>query len=180
MRRFLARLAEFGCVLPALLAAPAAFAQYAEAEVKAAFVFNAAKFAEWPAERLPAGAPLRLCVLGTPGGPGTFGAALLALEGKTVQGRTLEVRAGALLPQLQPCHLLVMMPDAPAPRQVLAEALGTVTFGDSDGFIDAGGIIGITVAERRVRFDVNLEAARRGGIHLSAQLLRLARQVKGQ
>jgi hypothetical protein len=179
MRLLLDHLARAGCVLLALLPA-AAFAQYAEAEVKAAFVFNVAKFAEWPAEILPPGAPLRLCVLGMPGGPGTFGAALLALEGKTVQGRKLEVRAGAPLAPLRPCHLLVLTPDAPEARRVLAGEQGTLTLGDGDGFIDAGGIIGITVAERRVRFDVNLEVARRGGIHLSAQLLRLARQVKGQ
>ncbi|RLJ68137.1 YfiR family protein [Sulfurisoma sediminicola] len=174
------RLTHLGSVLLALLSAPAAFAQYAEAEVKAAFIFNVAKFAEWPAELLPAGAPLRLCVLGTPGGSGTLGTALLELEGKTLQGRKLEVRSGTTLPLLRPCHLLVLMPDAPEPRRALAEAQGALTFGDSDGFIDAGGIIGIAVAERRVRFDVNLEAARRGGIRLSAQLLRLARQVKGQ
>jgi hypothetical protein len=177
VRRLLAYLAT---VLLALLTAPATFAQYAEAEVKAAFVFNVAKFAEWPAERLPAGAPLRLCVLGTPGGPGSFGDALLALEGKTVHGRVLEVRAGTTLAPLRPCHLLVLVPDAPEARRALAEAQGTLTFGDGDGFIDAGGMIGIAVAERRVRFDVNLEAARRGDIRLSAQLLRLARQVKGQ
>jgi hypothetical protein len=172
MRRCLAPLGSF---LLALLAAPAAFAQYAEAEVKAAFVFNVAKFAEWPAEVLPAGAPLRLCVLGT---PDALGAALLGLEGKTLQGRVLEVRSGATLPPLRPCHLLVLMPDAPTPRRVLAEVQGTLTLGDSDGFIDAGGMIGLVVAERRVRFDVNLEAARRGGIRLPAQLLRLARQVR--
>lgn len=179
MRLLLDHLARAGCALLALLPA-AAFAQYAEAEVKAAFVFNAAKFAEWPVEHLPAGEPLRLCVLGMPGGPGTFGAALRALEGKTLQGHTLEVRAGPTLAPLRPCHLLVLMPDAPDARWVLAGEQGTLTFGDSDGFIDAGVIIGITVVERRVRFDVNLEAARRGGIGLSAQLLRLARQVKGQ
>jgi YfiR/HmsC-like len=176
MRLLLDHLARAGCVLLALLPA-AAFAQYAEAEVKAAFVFNVAKFAEWPPEILPPGAPLRLCVLGT---PDALGAALLALEGKTVQGRTLEVRAGAALAPLRPCHLLVLTPDVPEARRVLAGEQGTLTLGDGDGFTEAGGIIGITVAERRVRFDVNLEAARRGGIRLSAQLLRLARQVKGQ
>lgn len=176
MRRLLARL---GFVLLALLPAPA-FGQYAEALVKAAFVFNVAKFVEWPAERLAAGAPLRLCAVGTHGGPGTLAAELLALEGKTVQGRTLEVRAGPTLAPLQPCHMLVLLPGAPEARRVLAEAQGTLTFGDGEDFIEAGGIIGVTVVERRVRFDVNLDAARRGGIRLSAQLLRLARQVKGQ
>jgi len=179
MRRLLAHL---GLVLLALLPA-AACAQYAEAEVKAAFVFNVAKFVEWPAERLPAGTPLRLCVLGpagVPASPGTFADALLALDGKTVQGHRLEVRAAATLPPLRPCHLLVLVPDVPEARRALAEEQGALTFGDGDDFVEAGGMIGISVAERRVRFDVNLEAARRGGIRLSAQLLRLARQVKGQ
>jgi iron complex outermembrane receptor protein len=103
-----------------------------------------------------------------------------ALEGKTVQGRAFEVRSAPTLPSLGACHLLVLMADAPEPRRVLAEAQGTLTLGEGDGFVDAGGMIGILVVERRVRFDVNLEAARRGGIGLSAQLLRLARQVRGQ
>jgi hypothetical protein len=51
--------------------------------------------------------------------------------------------------------------------------------GDSGGFIEAGGMIGI-IAERRVRFGVAREAARRGGIRPSGLLPRLARRVREQ
>jgi hypothetical protein len=173
MRRLLAQLLI--ALLP-LLAVPAARAQFGEAEVKAAFVYNVAKFAEWPVP-LPPGAPLRLCVLG---GPSAFGTALAALEGKAVQGRALEVRAGTSLPALRPCHLLVLMADVAAQRRVPMEEQGTLTLGDSEGFVDAGGMMEVTIAAGHVQFEVNLEAVRRGGIRLPAQLLKLARRVKGQ
>lgn len=47
-----------------LLLVPLAHAVTTEADVKAAFIYNFTKFVEWPASALPAGAPLKLCLLG--------------------------------------------------------------------------------------------------------------------
>ena len=85
----------------ALAAAPAARAQSAELAVastsqpaeisreyliKAAILYNFAKFASWPETAFNnAGAPLRVCVLGDD----PFGAALDTLHGKQVRGRPL-------------------------------------------------------------------------------------------
>lgn len=161
-------------VLLPLLAAPAAFAQYSEAEVKAAFVFNVAKFAEWPAEVLPAGAPLRVCVLGK---PGDFSGALATLDGRQVQGRTLAVSSGAAS---RPCHMLVLIGDASDPNRATVAETGTLTIAESLAFVDSGGMLGMGIVDNRVRFSVNVQAVRRAGIRLPAQFLRLATLVRDQ
>lgn len=170
MRRLIARLSR--CVAAMLLLAPAAFAQYSEAEVKAAFVFNVAKFAEWPADALPNGARLRVCA---PGSQGGLGAALAALDGRVVGGHAVEVVGGA---SAQACHILVALGDAPDARRAPAATAGTLTIGDGLEFIDGGGMIGVGIVDNRVQFAVNLPAVRRAGIRLPAQFLKLAKRVR--
>jgi hypothetical protein len=54
-----------------------------------------------------------------------------------------------------------------------------LTIGETDRFLDDGGIISLTLAERRVRFDVSASEARRAGLRISPQLLNLARSIRG-
>jgi hypothetical protein len=54
-----------------------------------------------------------------------------------------------------------------------------LTVGDERGFVDEGGMIALRVVDGRVRFDVNVTAARRAGLRLSSQLLQLAMSVRG-
>ena len=73
------------------------------AELKAAFVFNFAKFTVWPEDALPASAPLHLCVMGDP-------AVLHALE-RTVKPREIEghrvvVRKMDADGPIRSCHVL--------------------------------------------------------------------------
>src|SRR5262249_45603382 len=56
---------------------------------------------------------------------------------------------------------------------------GVLTVGDSDGFAGRGVIINLFVADERIGFEGNQEAARREGFELSAKLLKLARLVGG-
>lgn len=156
----------------ALLPAVPALAQYAEAEVKAAFVYNLAKYAEWP-EQAHAGGVLRICVLGE---PSPLAEALARLEGKPVRGLRIEVRQGMKIAALRPCHVAVVA-DAEQLRPLEAET-ATLSVGEGGGFVDAGGMIGLLLVDKRVQFEANAGAARRAGIRLPAQLLKLARRVK--
>jgi hypothetical protein len=78
--------------------------------------------------------------------------------------------------------LFVALPD----KQELQEALRTLsgspvlTVGDSPHFAAAGGMIYLFVDESKVRFDINLAAAKQSQITISAALLRLARKVEGK
>lgn len=147
-----------------------------EYEVKAAFLYNFARFAVWPASAFSgADAPVSLCIAG--GNP--FGAALGALQGKPVGDRRVEVRE-VPVERVAGCHIMFLarpvqsrvaeVSDAAAGRYVL-------TVGDSDGFAARGGAVNLVVEDDRVRFEVNLAALKRSGVSLSSQVLRLARIV---
>lgn len=163
----------------AFFAAGPAWAQYGEAEVKAAFIFNIARYAEWPDEALPAGTSFGFCLLGEAAAGSPLHEALKQLSAKTIRGRALEVRAGPRYDPLKPCHVAVVFPDAADRRQVLLDAGHTLTVADGQDFVEQGGALGLVMVERRVQFEANPEAARRAGIYLPAQLLKLARRVKG-
>lgn len=169
--------------LASVFAAPrSACAQSAasEAAVKAAFVYNFAKFTQWPGAAFGgAQAPLVLCV------PAMLESALAqafgAVDGKSAQGRTIRVRRVARGDELASCHI-VYVSDSDARRGVEAlRSLGgrpVLTVSDAEGFAETGGMIGLVYVEDRIQFEINVEATEHAGLKLSSQLLRLARIVK--
>jgi hypothetical protein len=68
-------------------------------------------------------------------------------------------------------------------KQNLKEILNTVkdhyvlTVGDTEGFLEAGNIIEFVMVERKVRFEINMAAARRAKLKIRSQLLRLAEKI---
>lgn len=167
------RVAAFLLLFPCLSAAQGTgTSEYA---VKAAFLFNFAKFVEWPegAFRSP-GEPVTFCVLGE----GPLGGELeRAVAGKTVGGRPVAVRRLSQLAGLDECRILfVGSSERPRFDQILA-AVGdraVLTVGEEEGFNRAGGIISFVVRQSRVRFQIEREPALRAGLKLSSRLLELA------
>ena len=149
-----------------------------EYAVKAAYLFNFAKYLEWPPEAFASGqAPLTLCVSGRD----PFGGALAAYQGRTVQSRELQVRRSVGLDELRGCHMLFLaQSEEPHVQQFLraVEHLPVVTVSDIDGFIADGGTIGLVDADRRVQFEINLASAQRAGVRVNPQLLRIARNTR--
>lgn len=159
-----------------LVAGPVADAAEAltESQVKAAYLYNFAKFVEWPAEAFTAAqAAFVLCVPGTTG----LGGALSGIDGKPVQGRPLQVRRNVRPDELKACHLLfVPESEEHATAEWLRRAgtLPVLTVGASEGFAAAGGVIGFVTGEERVQFEINPDAAGRVNLKISSQLLKLA------
>jgi hypothetical protein len=159
---------------------PGAFGQNmpSEYEVKAAYLFNFAKYLEWPAEAFTdRQAPLTLCVSGRD----PFGGALAAYERRMVQARELRVRRSVGLDELRGCHMLFLAEsEAPHVQQFLRAAarLPIITVSDIDGFTAAGGTIGLVDAGARVQFEINLASAQRAGVKVNSQLLRIARNTR--
>ena len=149
-----------------------------DAQVKAAYMLNFARFIEWPANRLPAGAPLRICVLG----PDPLGLTLGALEGRTIQGHEVQARQVDGLEQAAECHML-FIPESehrrlPTVLHWVANK-GVLTISDIDGFVQQGGGIGFVLEDNRVRFNIHQGVLVRDNLRASAQLLKLGRQVIG-
>lgn len=151
-----------------------------EYAVKAAFLYNFAKFVEWPADafRSPR-EPMVLCLLGED----PFGPELdQTVGGKTVLGRQLVVRRLAKLAGLEECRILfVSSSEGRRLDQVFAAVGGraVLTVGEEETFGRAGGIISFVVRQSRVRFQIDLAAADRAGLSISSQLLELAEVVTG-
>lgn len=174
--RVLQRAALLMLLLPA---AWPAHAQTSEAVVKAGFVYNFAKFTEWPASALPSGQAVQLCLTG--GDPQS--AVTSVMEGKLLQGRAMVVRRQVRPDDLRQCHI-VYFTDADERR--ISESLRQIrglpvlSIGDSEGFTEVGGMIGLVAEGGRIQFEVHAEVTQRAGLKISSQLLRLARTVRGR
>jgi hypothetical protein len=163
-----------------LLLGGTARAQPSEYEVKAAFLFNFAKFVDWPEGSFTAPEQgLRLCVLGSD----PFGQTLdQVVSGKEVNGRPVEVRR-VQAPAVPPhCHILFL---SGSEDERLGQHLrhlrhvSVLTVSDVDGFAERGGVIGMRMDQNKVRFEVNMIAARDAKLKLSSQLLKVATQLFG-
>ncbi|MES1262014.1 MAG: YfiR family protein, partial [Acidobacteriota bacterium] len=151
-----------------------------EYKVKAAFIFNFAKFVQWPAASFQnAKQPTAICVLGQD----PFGGWLTStLAGRDIEGRPFTVRNLTGARQVAGCHVLFMgsSEDRRLPA-VLAEIRtpGTLTIGESSAALDSGVMIVFRLEGGKIRFDINLDAAERADLRISSRLLSLARSVAG-
>ena len=149
-------------------------------QVKAAFLFNFAKFVEWPPSSFSdASAPLRICVFGRD----PFGEELRNItKEKTVNGHKLEVNQVLDLQVARTCHILFIASSETARLKQIFEGLrGTdaLTVGDTKGFVEQGGMINFVLENSRVQFEVNRKAAEQGGLKISSKLLSVAKLVVG-
>jgi uncharacterized protein DUF4154 len=146
--------------------------------VKAAFLYNFAKFAEWPAAALQPRQQMAVCVVGD----SAIAAAIQqAVNGNSVDDHDLVVRVMKPDAVLNSCHLLyVDGVDIKRAREILAGVKGAavLTVGESEGFAAAGGVAELIQGRDRIRFAINVASARRAGLKMSAKLLSLATIVK--
>ena len=146
-----------------------------EYRVKAAYLYNFLKFVEWPPEPGASG-PLRICVAGR----NPFGGVLNeVVRGEKVNARPVEARV--ILEPQQGCHI-VFIPEGAATRADLRAASGRpiLTVGESDTFIEQGGIASFYVERGNVRFEISPAAAERAKLRISSRLLQLARIPGGE
>ena len=114
-------------------------------------------------------------------GEDPFGPSLeRTLEGKTLQGRPIQLRRVARAEDVGASQILFIAGSERDRLPAILDYLGSeaiLTVGEMSRFADSGGVIGFRVEDDRVRLDVNLGAARRSGLRISSELLKLARIV---
>jgi hypothetical protein len=158
-----------------LLAADPSAAASLEQQVKIAFLYNFAKFVEWPKGAFASGsAPLIVGVLGSD-------AFCLELErdlkGRSVGVRPIKVRRLTSIEEARTVQILfVGTAGGPEIKRVLALIASTpvLTVADMPRFAARGGMINFTLEENKVRFEINVAAARRAGLKISSKLLNVA------
>jgi hypothetical protein len=154
--------------------------QASEYHVKAAFLFHFVQLVEWPAGSLGNEMnPVTLCTIGEDPFHGDLDG---TLAGKSVGTRPLRVRHLKPAEDVQGCQVLFVSKTDSARLGRLLEELKDgpiLTVGESDGFVQQGGMIGFLLVENKVRFEINLEAAERAKLKISSRLLLLAKAVVG-
>ena len=150
-------------------------AEIEEYRVKAAFLFNFAKFVQWPPQAFKsADGPIELCLLG----PNPFGSWLdQTVQGKIAGNRAFVVREIRDAQQASGCHIVFV--SAAGWTQSLAvlrdiNPCCALTVGESAEFIASGGMINLRLENARVRVEINPDAAERARLRISSKLLSLA------
>lgn len=145
-----------------------------EYEVKAAFIHNVAKYTEWPP--VAATSSMRLCVIGQ----NPFGNAIDTLRNKKVGGLVWEIVPVGSETNLKECRVLfIAVSESGNLKQMLDSIKGSavLTVGDTDGYAEQGVMVNFYLEDSMVRIEVNTDAAKRAGLNISSQLLKLARIV---
>ena len=178
-------LGAMACALTVLLA-PASLpadnsAAALEYKVKAGYLFNFAKFVEWPANAFAStNSPFVIGVLDA----GEAAPVLRSLlGGKTINGRLVEVRSVFAESIGKDLHLLLVTRVAGKTPEQLSELAGTAPLlivGETDAFAEHGGMVGFVREEDAIRLTLNLERTTKAGLKVSAKLSSVARLVKTQ
>lgn len=148
-------------------------------EIKAAFIYNFAKFVEWPASSFPSpDAPLHLCALDV----AADNTPLPLLDGRVAQGRVIRMLQLRDIYAVGECHILYVPVATDASRRaamikVLARS-AVLTISEDEAFIDNGGMVALFIDNDRVRFNINLKLAQAAGLKISARMLQLAQEVR--
>jgi hypothetical protein len=153
-------------------------AESVEYPVKFAFLFNFAKFVEWPADSWNSpDAPLLICVVGhDPFSPDLEG----ELRTRKAWGHPVQVLKPTPAETLSACHMVfIPATEKDQAGRIVRSLTGSsaLTVGESDGFAAMGGVMNLTVEKSEVHFEVNRLAADRAHLKISSKLLSLARIV---
>jgi YfiR/HmsC-like len=151
-----------------------------EYAVKAAFLFHFAQFVEWPPTAFKdANAPLTFCTLGE---DEFHGALDESINGKTIENRPLRVQHLKQLQELGDCQVIFLGADNKKRIPALLSSLKdspVLTVGETEHFAQEGGMIGLSLEENKIRFEINLGSVEHARLKLSARLLALAKTVLG-
>jgi len=179
-------------IVPKTRADSAASREY---QIKAAFLHKFIKFVDWPKEKMyDVNKPIVVGILGKD----PFGDAIEIIMGEQVKDKKLVVRwfesfedsknsngkdkpsVHKKIKAIRKCHLLFFCYSEKKYREEIMKSLKgshVLTVGDMNGFLESGGVINLIIEDKKVRFEINISAAKRAGLKIRSQLLKLARRV---
>jgi hypothetical protein len=152
--------------------------------IKAGFIYNFAKFVEWPSDAFAeADSPIVIGVLGTD----PFGSVInRVVESKKIGNRGFVVRRYKWskdlkdLKEFKECRILFVSSSERAHFEEIVQSvkgLPILTVGETPGFAERGGMIRLTLEDNRVRFEINVDATHEGNLNISSRLLTLAKII---
>jgi hypothetical protein len=152
-----------------------------EHQVKAAFLVSFPKYVDWAAEAFAeTNSPIVIAVLGE---SKVVEEIQKLIAGKSVNGREIILKRLTSGEEPGVCHILfISATEQQRAPNLLAKLKNAsiLTVGESDDFLDNGGVINLARRDRKIALEVNLTAANKSRIKISSRLLGVASVVKGQ
>jgi len=151
-------------------------ANHTEYWIKTAFLYNFSRFVVWPEAALRDRTEFSLCTLGST----LFEEQLDTLTGKTVHSKTLVVKRFIKPEDIMDCQLVFIgQTDSFDETLWMLKEQPVLTVSDTAAFTEKGGMIQFKLVDNKIRFRVNVDAARTAGLTISSKLLSLAISVTG-
>lgn len=166
-----------------------------EYQVKAAFLYNFIKFVDWPEnKKSDSNDVITIGIIGDD----PFETAFESLKEKKIKGKTIIIKklgnfdkiaeaasnkdnsSAQTIEDIKKCHLLfVCSSEKKYNTNILniVENYNVLTVGESPDFLQTGGIINFLIEEKKVRFEINIDASDKAKLKISSQLLRLAKRT---
>ncbi|MBN2137739.1 MAG: YfiR family protein [Sedimentisphaerales bacterium] len=182
------------CMLQFLHSAPARAetASVEEYKMKAAFLYNFAKFVDWPNDKTAdANKPISISIVGKD----PFGKVFEPIEKKPIKGRKIVIKRfksfkeikesgrevlDRQIDAMRKSHIMFLCSSESEAYDEIIKALNNhpiLTVADRSGFIEVGGIVNFATIDKKVRFEINAAAAKKKQLKIRSQLLRLASKV---
>lgn len=146
--------------------------------MKATYLYNFARFTEWPAGAAANGDSFAICILGRD----PFGGALdSTLAGETIDGKPVLAKRISQPQESAGCRIVFISGSEEARLKEILAAIdksSVLTVSDMPQFSRRGGMIQFVLEGSRVRFEVNLTNAQNAGLTLSSELLKVSVAVR--
>jgi len=169
-------------LLPPGLQAQMGFTIYpSEYQIKARYLYNFARFVDWPDQTfLHSDSPFIIGILGED----PFGIDIdKTVEGKKIKNRSFKIKRYKNLESVGFCHILYIgIEDYKKRKNAIKKLKGKniLTVSDKKNFAHNGGIINFIVKEKKIRFQINLQAVKESDILISSKILRQADIINNQ
>lgn len=144
--------------------------------VKSAFLFNLLPFVEWQSAKLGAHDPLAVCVVDD----SPIAAKLGALNKQVAKGHQVHIRTVSTPADVAACHVVFLSSNAIGRLPELAHrypGAGLLFVSEQQDEAPDEAVFNLVVANGRIAFDVNLDAARGQALTVSSKLMPLARHI---
>ena len=146
-----------------------------EYALKAVFLYNFCRFIDWPERAF--GSPDEPMIIGVVG-ENPFGRLIEeTVKGEAIRGRRIRVEYYRRASDIGRCHVLFAgVSEMSRANEIIAAVAGrsVLTVGETEAFLERGGMIALTADENRVRLQINPARLRAENLAASSKLLRVA------
>ncbi len=150
-----------------------------EHTLKALFIYNFGSYVEWPPAAFSSDG--RSFVIGVLGSSPVESTLREIAATKTINGRRIAIERFNSAAAVRPCQILFVAGEvSPSEQQAAIQRLGdapVLVVGESAGFAQRGAAVNFFIEANKIRFEINVDAARQRELKISAKLLALAKIV---